>query len=93
LALSYIEVVNEQGQLLNVLLTPGNTDDRKVVPQLLQRLFGKVLGDRGYVSQKLALQLWHDGGIRPIAKHNLANYSYCWIQARSLPINSSDPWH
>jgi hypothetical protein len=48
-------VVNEQGQLLNVLLTPGNTDDLKAVPQLLQRLFGKVFGDRGYVSQKLAL--------------------------------------
>jgi hypothetical protein len=49
-------VVNEQGALLNVILTPGNTDDRKPVPNLLQHLFGKVFGDRGYVSQKLAQQ-------------------------------------
>jgi hypothetical protein len=38
------------------------------VPQLLQRLFGKVFGDRGYVSQKLALQLWQDSGIQLITK-------------------------
>jgi catechol 2,3-dioxygenase-like lactoylglutathione lyase family enzyme len=61
-------VVNEQGELLNALLTPGNTDDRTPVPQLLQRLFGKVFGDRGYVSQKLALQLWQDLGIQLITK-------------------------
>ena len=61
-------VVNERGELLNVLLTPGNTDDRTPVPQLLQRLFGKVFGDRGYVSQKLALGLWQDSGIQLIAK-------------------------
>jgi transposase len=61
-------VINEQGELLNVLLTPGNTDDRKPVPQLLQQLFGKVFGDRGYVSQKLALQLWQNSGIQLITK-------------------------
>jgi hypothetical protein len=41
-----------KGELLNAILTPGNVDDRQPVPQLLQRLFGKVFGDRGYVSQK-----------------------------------------
>lgn len=61
-------VINEQGELLNVILTPGNTDDRKPVPQLLQRLFGKVFGDRGYVCQKLALQLWQTCGIQLVTK-------------------------
>lgn len=61
-------VINEQGELLNALLTPGNTDDRKPVPQLLQNLFGKVFGDRGYVSQKLALQLWQNSGIQLLTK-------------------------
>ncbi|HEY9764505.1 MAG TPA: IS982 family transposase [Trichocoleus sp.] len=61
-------VINEQGELLNVLLTPGNTDDRKPVPQLLQQLFGKVLGDRGYVSHKLSLQLWQNYGIQLVTK-------------------------
>ncbi len=55
-------------ELLNAILTPGNVDDRQPVPQLLQQLFGKVFGDRGYVSQKLALQLWQDWGIQLITK-------------------------
>lgn len=55
-------------ELLNVVLTPGNTDDRSPVPQLLQRLFGKVFGDRGDVSQKLMLHLWQSFGIQLIAK-------------------------
>lgn len=35
-------VVNEQGELLNLQVTPGNTDDRKPVEELLHALFGKV---------------------------------------------------
>ena len=35
-------VVNQKGELLNVGLTPGNTDDRKPVPQLLKAMFGSV---------------------------------------------------
>jgi transposase len=31
-------VVNEEGELLNVHLTPGNVDDRKPVNKLLQSL-------------------------------------------------------
>lgn len=61
-------VVNEQGELLNVVLTPGNTDDRRPVPKLLQHLFGKVFGDRRYVSQKLAQQLWQQSGIQLVTK-------------------------
>ena len=61
-------VVNEQGELLNMALTPGNTDDRKPVPKLLEDLFGKVVADRGYVSQKLFKQLLQQMGIQLISK-------------------------
>ncbi len=61
-------VVNEQGELLNVVLTPGNTDDRRPVPKLLQHLFGKVFSDQKYVSQKLAQQLWQQSGIQLVTK-------------------------
>lgn len=61
-------VVNEQGELLNVMLTPGNTDDRKPVPQLLKHLFGKVFGDRGYISQALASQLRRTSNIQIVTK-------------------------
>ena len=40
-------IVNDQGELLAVTLTPGNTDDRVPVPDLTQDLFGKLFGDKG----------------------------------------------
>lgn len=61
-------VINELGELVNVQLTPGNTDDRKPVPDLLQSLFGKVFADRGYVSKKLAQELLEAYGIEFFAK-------------------------
>lgn len=41
------------GDLLSAQITTGNTDDRKTVKNLCKNLFGKVYGDKGYVSQKL----------------------------------------
>ena len=46
-------VINEHGELQNVTVTTGNTDDRQPVPNLLRSVFGKVFGDKGYISQKL----------------------------------------
>ena len=42
--------------------------NRKPVKNLLKILFGKVFADRGYVSQKLALQLLQEHGIEFFAK-------------------------
>lgn len=61
-------IVNDTGELLNLQITPGNTDDRKPVPDLVQSLFGKIFADRGYVSQALATKLLQDFGIQFFAK-------------------------
>lgn len=50
-------VVNDAGELLTCCLTPGNVDDRKPVPQLVKELWGKLFGDKGYLSQPLREQL------------------------------------
>ena len=50
-------VVNDRGELLACQLTPGNRDDRQPVPALCKRLFGKLIADRGYISQPLFEQL------------------------------------
>lgn len=50
-------VFNDCGELLNLVLTPGNVDDRKPVPRLVRRLFGKLFGDKGYLSKKLLEEL------------------------------------
>lgn len=46
-------IINERGELLSVWFTTANTDDRRPVCQMTQRLFGKLYGDKGYISQKL----------------------------------------
>jgi hypothetical protein len=50
-------VVNDEGELLACCLTPGNVDDRTQVPQLVKDLFGKLFGDKGYLSKSLYEQL------------------------------------
>lgn len=57
-------VVNDQGDLLNIQITPGNTDDCKSVEDLPQGLYRKVFADRSYVSKVLAQRLLETYGIR-----------------------------
>ena len=54
-------LINDKGALLGVCLTSGNGDDRRPVAKLVQRLWGKLLGDRGYSSRKLFDELWAQG--------------------------------
>jgi len=54
-------VINDCGELLALRLTPGNTDDRRPVPKSVKGLFGKLFGDKGYVSQPLFEMLYEDG--------------------------------
>lgn len=54
-------IVNELGELLAVHLTPGNTDDRKPLEGMSQDLFGKLFGDKGYLSQTLFETLFERG--------------------------------
>ncbi len=54
-------VINDCGELLSIKLTPGNTDDRRPVPQLVKELFGKLFGDKGYISQPLFETLYDEG--------------------------------
>lgn len=61
-------VFNDAGELLNLALTPGNVDDRKPVPSLVKRLFGRLFGDKGYLSQALFEQLLETFGLRLITK-------------------------
>jgi len=50
-------IFNDRGELLNLMLTPGNIDDRKPVPKMVRKLFGKLFADKGYISQALHEEL------------------------------------
>ena len=54
-------IVNDRGEILAGRLTPGNIDDRKPLPYLAKTLFGKLFGDKGYISQPLFDQLLAQG--------------------------------
>jgi len=54
-------IVNNQGELLACQLTPGNVDDRKPLPNMAKTLWGKLFGDKGYISQPLFEQLLSQG--------------------------------
>ena len=56
-------ICNEKGELLNFMLTPGNVDDREPLnnKHFIKEIFGKLVGDKGYISQTLFDKLFVDG--------------------------------
>jgi hypothetical protein len=54
-------VINHLGELMDARITAGNVDDRKPVVRLVNRLTGKLLGDKGYISKTLAEELFRQG--------------------------------
>ncbi len=56
-------VINDRGEILDSVLTPGNVDDRKPMTDtnLLSRIYGKLFDDKGYISQTIFEQLFIDG--------------------------------
>ncbi|SJM72742.1 Transposase DDE domain protein [Psychrobacter piechaudii] len=57
-------IINHHGELLSIRVTPGNIDDREPLRQRLANdIFGKLFGDRGYVSQDLKDKLFNDFNI------------------------------
>ncbi|WP_016762423.1 IS982 family transposase, partial [Leptospira kirschneri] len=56
-------IINDQGELLSFMVTPGNVDDRnlKVIFPLVKNIYGKLFGDRGYISQSLFESLYEKG--------------------------------
>lgn len=55
--------VNEKGELLSTMLTPGNVDDRNrsLMQTLTKNIIGKLFGDKGYISKPLFTFLWQRG--------------------------------
>lgn len=74
-------ICNEKGELLNFCLTKANIDDRNqgVWESLSKDLFGKLYGDKGYISATLFESLFCDGvhlvtGIRSNMKNKLMSF-------------------
>jgi len=56
-------VINDKGEILNFVITPGNVDDREPLKNrdFLKKIFGKLFADKGYIGQKLFKHLFING--------------------------------
>jgi len=56
-------VVNHDGEIISIWLTPGNVSDnnKDVVLKMCRNLWGKLFGDKGYISQNLFEELFAKG--------------------------------
>jgi hypothetical protein len=85
-------VCNDKGEILSFFLSPGNTDDRsvEVFNCLKKKLFGKLYGDKGYISTSLFTMLFNDGiylvtGIKSNMKNKLMPlYDRIMLRKRSV---------
>src|ERR1700759_3308 len=50
-------IINEKGEILAFQLTPGNIADVSVAETLTRGIFGKLFGDKGYISAELVKNL------------------------------------
>jgi hypothetical protein len=55
-------VINDKGDILNFMITQANVDDREPLKteNFLKDIFGKLFGDKAYISQKLVQILFVD---------------------------------
>lgn len=81
--------VDLKGKLLSCKITPGNTDDRKPVLDLLKKIKGIVLADAGYVSQELVKTLQKQGvqfitAVKGNMKKLMTNYQHKTLKKRQI---------
>lgn len=56
-------IINDKGEILDFMLTQGNVDDREPLKNksFHDKIFGKLFGDKGYISKTLFEQLFING--------------------------------
>lgn len=83
-------VINEKGELMNIQITKGNTNDVSVLEDLVNGLIGKLYGDKGYISTKVANRLFLKDlqlitGLKKTMKNKLIPiYDKIMLRKRSL---------
>lgn len=91
-------IINDKGELLAFHLTKGNVDDRnlEVMTAMTKDVFGKLFGDKGYISKALK-QLLFDDGIQLITKvrknmktQNLSDTDAILLRKRALVESVND---
>lgn len=50
-------IINDRGEILAFQLTPGNVSDVKMLETLSKGIYGKLFGDKGYISSEISKRL------------------------------------
>ena len=76
-------IINHLGEIVSLKLTKGNVDDRQPVPEMADSLFGKLYGDKGYISKALSGELLDKGVelITTIRKNMKLKFISLWDRA------------
>jgi len=76
-------IINDKGELLDFVITQANVDDRQplIAGKMLKQVWGKLFGDKGYISQSLFSMLFVSG-IHLITKIR--------SNMRNTPMNMTD---
>jgi hypothetical protein len=91
-------IINDKGEILSFYLTKGNVDDRNfdVLKTMTKDIFGKLFGDKGYVSKALSELLFEDGiqlitKVRKnMKKQNLSSEDQILLRKRALIESVND---
>lgn len=56
-------ICNDKGEIVDLIITAGNSDDRKPLSNknFIHKLWGKLFGDKGYISKTLFSELFGKG--------------------------------
>ena len=76
-------IINHLGEIVALTLTKGNVDDRQPVSEMSESLFGKLYGDKGYISQALTGELLEKGVelITTVRKNMKKKFISLWDRA------------
>jgi len=91
-------IINDKGELLSFYLTKGNVDDRNIelMTAMTKEVFGKLFGDKGYISQALSELLFQDGiqlvtKVRKnMKKQNISDVDAILLRKRALVESVND---
>jgi IS5 family transposase len=72
-------IIDEKGNIMEGILTPGNWDDRRPVEGMLHNFYGTLFADKGYISKDLFTRLYEKGvklvtGFKKGTKNILMNF-------------------
>lgn len=76
-------IINHLGEIVALKLTKGNVDDRKPVLDMAESIWGKLYGDKGYISKALTGELLEKGVelITTIRKNMKKKFISLWDRA------------